>query len=278
MHPSKFGVSQSVTRKEDDALMRGRGRYVADVAPAGTLHAVVLRSPHAHARFRITDIAVARGLPGRASRAHRARHRRAGRAALRRHSRGREGRRAALSGAGARRGPPCRRCRRLHRRRHRRAGEGRRRGDIDRLGAAAPCGRRPSMRSSPGAPPVWPERAGNAAFEMTLGDQRATADAFAAAAKIVSLSVVNQRLVTNFLDTRAVVAEYDAATDRITLDARQPGLAPRARHSRQCGAQDRAGKAARGDAGCRRRLRHQAVSLSRIRARGGRGEAARARR
>ena len=64
MHPSKFGVSQSVTRKEDDALIRGRGCYVADVAPAGVLHAVVARSPHAHARFRVTDIAVARRLPG----------------------------------------------------------------------------------------------------------------------------------------------------------------------------------------------------------------------
>jgi carbon-monoxide dehydrogenase large subunit len=64
---------------------------------------------------------------------------------------------------------------------------------------------------------VWPGRPGNAVFEMTLGDERATADAFAAAAKTVSLSVVNQRLVTNFLDTRAVVAEYDAASDRLTL-------------------------------------------------------------
>jgi aerobic carbon-monoxide dehydrogenase large subunit len=64
MRAPKFGVSQSVTRKEDDALLRGRGRYVADVAPAGTLHAVVLRSPHAHARFTIADIAAARGLPG----------------------------------------------------------------------------------------------------------------------------------------------------------------------------------------------------------------------
>ena len=64
MHPSKFGVSQSLTRKEDDALIRGRGRYVADVAPDGALHAAVVRSPHAHARFRITDSAVARGLPG----------------------------------------------------------------------------------------------------------------------------------------------------------------------------------------------------------------------
>ena len=51
----KFGVGQSLERKEDDALLRGRGRYVADYAPANLLHAVVLRSPHAHARFRITD-------------------------------------------------------------------------------------------------------------------------------------------------------------------------------------------------------------------------------
>src|SRR5262245_29063653 len=64
MHAPKFGVSQSVTRKEDDALLRGCGRYVADVAPADALQAVVLRSPHAHARFTITDVAAARGLPG----------------------------------------------------------------------------------------------------------------------------------------------------------------------------------------------------------------------
>ena len=60
----KFGISQSITRKEDAPLLRGAGRYVADVTPPGTLHAVVLRSPHAHARFRITDTAKARALPG----------------------------------------------------------------------------------------------------------------------------------------------------------------------------------------------------------------------
>src|SRR5258708_7129837 len=64
MHPTKFGVSQSLTRKEDDALIRGNGRYVADVAPAGVLHAMLLRSPHAHARFRITDVAAARSASG----------------------------------------------------------------------------------------------------------------------------------------------------------------------------------------------------------------------
>ena len=35
--PIKFGVGQSVLRKEDDALIRGRGRYVADIAPPGDL-------------------------------------------------------------------------------------------------------------------------------------------------------------------------------------------------------------------------------------------------
>src|SRR5215813_1708292 len=64
MPAPKFGTGQPVTRKEDDALLRGAGRYVADHAPPGVLHAVVLRSPHAHARFRITDIAKARAMPG----------------------------------------------------------------------------------------------------------------------------------------------------------------------------------------------------------------------
>jgi len=64
MQPIKFGVGQAVRRLEDDALVRGSGRYVADYAPAGLLHAVVLRSPHAHARFRIADVAKARAMPG----------------------------------------------------------------------------------------------------------------------------------------------------------------------------------------------------------------------
>ena len=63
MQAMKFGVGQSVVRKEDDPLLRGRGRYVADTMPRGTRHAVVLRSPHAHAGFRI-DAEKARAMPG----------------------------------------------------------------------------------------------------------------------------------------------------------------------------------------------------------------------
>ena len=63
MQALKFGFGQSVLRKEDDPLLRGVGRYIGDVAPRETLHAVVLRSPHAHARFHL-DAAQARAMPG----------------------------------------------------------------------------------------------------------------------------------------------------------------------------------------------------------------------
>src|SRR5262245_16827942 len=63
MTPNKFGVGQSVRRKEDDPLLRGQGRYVADHAPSGMRHAVMVRSPHAHARFRL-DAGRARAMPG----------------------------------------------------------------------------------------------------------------------------------------------------------------------------------------------------------------------
>lgn len=44
-------IGKSQARVEDEALLRGLGRYGGDLAtPPGTLHAAVLRSPHAHAR------------------------------------------------------------------------------------------------------------------------------------------------------------------------------------------------------------------------------------
>ena len=61
--PIKFGVGQSVLRKEDDALIRGKGRYTDDHAPQASMHALVLRSPHAHARFTINAVR-AKSLPG----------------------------------------------------------------------------------------------------------------------------------------------------------------------------------------------------------------------
>ena len=61
--PIKFGVGQSVLRKEDDALIRGKGRYTDDHSPSSAMHALVLRSPHAHAKFTL-NVSKARGMPG----------------------------------------------------------------------------------------------------------------------------------------------------------------------------------------------------------------------
>lgn len=57
-------IGQPLRRREDPRLLRGRGRYVADLHPEGLLHLAVLRSPHAHAHIRGVDLSAARHLPG----------------------------------------------------------------------------------------------------------------------------------------------------------------------------------------------------------------------
>ena len=61
---AKFGIGQSVTRFEDIRLLKGEGRYLNDVNLPGQAHAVVLRSPHAHARIRGIDVDRALKAPG----------------------------------------------------------------------------------------------------------------------------------------------------------------------------------------------------------------------
>jgi len=46
---------KSVARLEDDALLRGRGRFVDDIRLPGMLHAAFVRSPHGHAAIRSID-------------------------------------------------------------------------------------------------------------------------------------------------------------------------------------------------------------------------------
>jgi CO/xanthine dehydrogenase Mo-binding subunit len=57
-------IGASVRRKEDYRLLTGRGKYAADFRLPGMLHAVVLRSPHAHARLGAIRSGPALALPG----------------------------------------------------------------------------------------------------------------------------------------------------------------------------------------------------------------------
>ncbi|MEO7402361.1 MAG: molybdopterin cofactor-binding domain-containing protein, partial [Burkholderiales bacterium] len=53
-------IGQSIKRVEDDRLLRGEGRFLADLRVPGTLEAVFVRSPHAHATIARVDVTAAR--------------------------------------------------------------------------------------------------------------------------------------------------------------------------------------------------------------------------
>ncbi|HXV92886.1 MAG TPA: xanthine dehydrogenase family protein molybdopterin-binding subunit, partial [Pseudonocardia sp.] len=57
-------VGASVVRKEDPALLTGRGRYVDDITLPGTVHMAFVRSFSAHARIVSLDTAEAAAMPG----------------------------------------------------------------------------------------------------------------------------------------------------------------------------------------------------------------------
>lgn len=57
-------VGRSVARKEEDRLLRGRGKFVDDYRLQGTLHLKFVRSPYGHARITSIEVAEAKAQPG----------------------------------------------------------------------------------------------------------------------------------------------------------------------------------------------------------------------
>ena len=60
----EFAIGQPVPRFEDPRLVKGAGRYVADMMFPGMAFGYVLRSPHAHARIHSIDTSKAKAVPG----------------------------------------------------------------------------------------------------------------------------------------------------------------------------------------------------------------------
>ncbi len=69
----------------------------------------------------------------------------------------------------------------------------------------------------PDAPQVWPQAKGNLCYDWHLGDKGPVDAAFAKAAHVTKIDLVNQRLVANAMEPRAAVAEFDRATGEYTL-------------------------------------------------------------
>ena len=60
----KYGVGQPVRRKEDDTLVRGKGKYTDDFTLPGQAYCWMVRSSHAHGIIKGIDAAAAKAMPG----------------------------------------------------------------------------------------------------------------------------------------------------------------------------------------------------------------------
>ncbi|HEX5165422.1 MAG TPA: xanthine dehydrogenase family protein molybdopterin-binding subunit, partial [Thermomicrobiales bacterium] len=57
-------IGQPIKREDDRKLVSGRGRFVDDLNPPGTLHVAFVRSPYAHAEIVSVETAAAKNAPG----------------------------------------------------------------------------------------------------------------------------------------------------------------------------------------------------------------------
>jgi carbon-monoxide dehydrogenase large subunit len=206
-------ASRSVRRREDRRFLTGEGRYVTDIAVPGALHGVVLRSPHAHARILGLDAAAARAMPGVCLVVTHADLAAEGIGPLPcpavvatvkpiiippRH---------ALAGAAVRHvGEPVAFVVAETAAEARDAAEA-----IAVEYETLPAVVESRAALAPGAPQIWPEAPGNEAFRFERGDKAAVEAAFIAAAHVVELDLVNNRVHAAPIEPRAAVARWDGA-------------------------------------------------------------------
>src|SRR5690606_36175299 len=69
-----------------------------------------------------------------------------------------------------------------------------------------------------GAAQVHPEAPGNLAFDWHYGDEAATHAAFAEAAQVAELELINNRVICNAMEPRACVATWNAGDGKLTVE------------------------------------------------------------
>jgi carbon-monoxide dehydrogenase large subunit len=68
-----------------------------------------------------------------------------------------------------------------------------------------------------GAPQVWPDAKNNTCFHWAIGEKEPTDKAFAEAAHVTKIQLVNQRLIPNAMEPRSAIASFEGATGDLTL-------------------------------------------------------------
>jgi carbon-monoxide dehydrogenase large subunit len=222
----KYGVGQPVRRKEDDTLVRGKGKYTDDFNLPGQAYAWIVRSSHAHGIIRSIDITDAKAMPGVL------------------------GVWTGTDLAGYdpftcglplknRDGSPLLQTNRmpLMTDKVRYVGDAvafvvaetlaqaRDAGeavvlDIDPL----PSVTTPEDAVKPGAPQLYDHIPNNVALDYHYGDAGKVDAAFAAAAHVTKLDIVNNRVAVVAMEPRAALASYDKASERFTIQVPTQGV------------------------------------------------------
>ena len=217
-------IGRRVARKEDHRLLTGRGRYTDDLVEPGTARAVMVRSPHPHARIPGIDATAARAMDGVLC------------VLTGRDVAGNIGPIptlarippfARLNRDGSPMPDPCQPA--LATSRVRYAGEPVATVVAETGTQALDAAEAVVVEYEPlpavttykqaRAPetPVWEDNPRNVTFDREQGDREATDAAFAAAAHVVEVTLANNRVTPVFLEPRSAVASHDAGNGAWTL-------------------------------------------------------------
>ncbi len=224
----KNAIGQPVRRKEDDTLVRGKGRYTDDVSLPGQAYAWMVRSQHAHGIIRAIDTETASAMPGVLGVW--------------------TGKDLAGAGYGAftcglplknRDGTPLHQTSRvaLMTDKVRFVGDpvaivvaetvAQARDaaeavvlDIDLLSAVTDA----EEACQPGAPQLYDHIPNNVALDYHYGDSDAIDAAFANAAHVTKLHIVNTRIAVVPMEPRAALASYDAKAEHFTIQVPTQGV------------------------------------------------------
>jgi aerobic carbon-monoxide dehydrogenase large subunit len=213
----KFGIGQSVKRKEDVRLVTGHGRYTDDIKLPSEAHAVFVRSPHAHALIRSIDAGAALAASGVIGVLTAADIGETGTMPVRGVFKNRDG-------SDIRQSPKAL----LPTDKVRFPGEAVAMvvaetaaqakdaaelvyADYEPLPASA------TLDTAGSGAPIWDGAPGNLAFDWAEGNEAGCKAAFAQAAKTVSIELVQNRIAANPMEPRGAIGSYDPGADRYTL-------------------------------------------------------------
>src|SRR5579871_2943669 len=223
----KYGVGQPVRRKEDDTLVRGHGKYTDDFNLPGQAYAWIVRSSHAHGILKGINTDAAKAMPGVLGVWTGADLIAAGYAPFTcgLPLKNRDGspllqtnRTALMTDKVRFVGDPVAFVVAQTLAQARDAAEA---VDIEPLPAVTD----PEEAAKPGAPQLYDHIPNNVALDYHYGDTEKVAAAFAKAAHVVKLDMINTRVAVVPMEPRAALASFDKKTGRYTIQVPTQGVA-----------------------------------------------------